>query len=564
MQDKPIQILLVEDNPADVFLLREVLAEVGTGRFEMTSVERLKQALQHLAEKNFDVVLLDLSLPDGEGLDVVAQVLEARPEVAIVVLSGRADEELAVEAVRRGVQDYLNKMQLDGNLLVRTMSYAIERKRVEEALRESEEQYRDLFENANDLIQSVRPDGAFLYVNRAWREALGYSEEELAHLSMFDIIHPDSQAHCMEVFQRVMSGERAENVEAVFVTRDGRQIIVEGNVNSKIAVGKPVSTRGIFRDITERKHAEEELQKAKEAAEAASQTKSEFLANMSHEIRTPMNAIMGMAELFLDTELTPDQCEYLNTIKSSADSLLQLLNDILDLSKIEAGKLVVERSEFGLRDVLAALELEPFDLVLMDVQMPEMDGLEATAAIRHHEQQSGHHIPIIGLTAHAMKGDEERCLAAGMDHYITKPIKPDLLYAAIDEVVVRPAAASGGVPEVAVGVEEGIDREAVLENMDYDLELVQRMVELFFRDYPTKLAEMRDAVAAGDADSLAQAAHSFKGMVGTWDLRGAMETIAQLESMAREGKLSGAGALCDKLEQQIEQVRPVLLELSKG
>jgi len=134
----------------------------------------------------------------------------------------------------------------------------------EKALRESEEGCWDLLENANDLIQSVAPDSRFLYVNRTWREALGYSREEVAGLSLFDIIHPDSQAHCMEVFQRVLSGEEADRVEAVFVAKDGREILVEGNANCKLVDGKPVYTRGIFRDVTQRKRAEETLRAAQQ------------------------------------------------------------------------------------------------------------------------------------------------------------------------------------------------------------------------------------------------------------------------------------------------------------
>ncbi len=132
-----------------------------------------------------------------------------------------------------------------------------QRKQAEKALQESEEQYRDLFENANDLIQSVTVDGRFLYVNKAWREMLGYSEGEVANLRLWDIIHPDSIPHCREVFQKVVSGETLNNVEAVFVAKDGKLVTVEGNANCRYREGKVVATRGIFRDITERKRAEE-------------------------------------------------------------------------------------------------------------------------------------------------------------------------------------------------------------------------------------------------------------------------------------------------------------------
>jgi signal transduction histidine kinase len=132
---------------------------------------------------------------------------------------------------------------------------------------------------------------------------------------------------------------------------DGTRYYVESNVSLiRDAAGQPVGFRGISRDITERKRAEFELQKAKEEAEAASRSKSEFLANMSHEIRTPMNGIIGMTELMLDTELNREQHEYLDMIKTSADALLTVINDILDFSKIEAGKLSLDPVAFDLRE----------------------------------------------------------------------------------------------------------------------------------------------------------------------------------------------------------------------
>lgn len=134
----------------------------------------------------------------------------------------------------------------------------IEHEGAEASLRVSEERFRDLFENAHDLIQSVRPDGSIIYVNRAWRETLGYGEAELAGLSLRDIIHPSSLSHCMEVFQRVMAGEIGEQVEAVFQTKDGRAITVEGSSSCHFVDGKAVATRSIFRDITRRKRAEYE------------------------------------------------------------------------------------------------------------------------------------------------------------------------------------------------------------------------------------------------------------------------------------------------------------------
>lgn len=123
----------------------------------------------------------------------------------------------------------------------------IKRKQAESALLESEERYRDLFENANDLIQSVTPYGRLEYVNRAWLKTLGYTQAEIHKINLFDIIHPDFQEECRELFCRVMSGEKLEQMTTVFVSKDGQKIFVEGNINCKFVEGKPVATRAIFR-----------------------------------------------------------------------------------------------------------------------------------------------------------------------------------------------------------------------------------------------------------------------------------------------------------------------------
>ncbi len=126
-------------------------------------------------------------------------------------------------------------------------------------LRESENQLRDFFDNANDLIQSVSPNGRFMFVNRAWQETLGYSEEEIKLFSLFDILHPDSRQHCMEALKAVQAGETSYALEATFMTKDSMAITVEGSVNCQFEDGLPKLIRGIFRDITERKQVEEQV-----------------------------------------------------------------------------------------------------------------------------------------------------------------------------------------------------------------------------------------------------------------------------------------------------------------
>ncbi|MEH2466089.1 adenylate/guanylate cyclase domain-containing protein [Nostoc sp.] len=157
-------------------------------------------------------------------------------------------------------------LQLAGSIGSQIAQF-IKRKQAEDALVESEERYRDLFENANDLIQSVNAYGHFLYVNRAWRETLGYSEAEIANMTVFDIIHPECKQQCLQRFYRLLSGEKFNQIKSAFVTKDGQTIFLEGNVNCKFVEGHPVAVRGIFRNITQRLAAEEALRHQQEETE---------------------------------------------------------------------------------------------------------------------------------------------------------------------------------------------------------------------------------------------------------------------------------------------------------
>jgi len=143
--------------------------------------------------------------------------------------------------------------------LAERVGHITERMNTEEALRESEERFRDLIEHAHDLIQSVGPDGRFQYVNNAWLKTLGYDESEIEHLTLQDVLHPDSRDHCMEVYQSVMAGKSVDGVEAEFISKGGDTIPVEGSVSCRFKDGEPLSTRAIFRDVTERRRYEEEL-----------------------------------------------------------------------------------------------------------------------------------------------------------------------------------------------------------------------------------------------------------------------------------------------------------------
>ena len=521
--------------------------------------------------------------------------------------------------------------------MIGAMMDITERKLAEENLRRSEENFKNFANFLPEVVFEADAKGNLTFANDNGLKIFGVPRSVLeSKMNVLEVIAPEDRARARGNIERAMAGEPIGTAEYAALRPDGSRFPVLVFAAPIVNDGQPSGFRGILIDITDRKLAEQELKNAKEAAEAANRAKSEFLANMSHEIRTPMNGIVGMTELALDTQLTIEQREYLGIVKTSAESLLNILNDILDFSKIEAGKLDFDPLEFNLREnlqeivkgfalravrkgvelqcevqpdvpeffeadqtrlrqiivnllgnalkfteqgevrlrvaveakepnadllhfairdtgigipaekqqvifdafaqadgsttrrfggtglglaissrlvrmmggriwvesevgkgttvhftarfgsvrdhasaapavdalpsppaqgprlrvllaednlvnqklasrllqkrghqvvvvgngweALEALGKQAFDAVLMDVQMPHMDGFEATAEIRKREQSNGLHTPIIAMTAHALKGDQERCLAAGMDDYLAKPIKSRDLY----------------------------------------------------------------------------------------------------------------------------------------
>jgi len=506
----------------------------------------------------------------------------------------------------------------------------------EEAFRQSE-RFRAILNQIQDGCSVVDLRGRYLFVNDAFCRLFGLSREKIIGHSFRDTQNPVRHARTFEIFNQVFrTGEAATYDYQVSPS----QFIEQSIALEHDAGGKAIAFISIYRDCSARKRAEEALARARDAAEAANRAKSEFLANISHEIRTPMNGIIGMTALMLDTLLTPQQSDCLQTIRGQAESLLGVVNDILDFSTIESQRLELESIPFALgdtvheavavvardaqakclalssqvsplappvvvgdplrlkqvltillsnavkfterggvtldvsadtplndrvtlrfdvsdtgigmraderqaifepfrqvdgsmtrrfggtglglaiaatlahlmdggitvdsapeagstfhftarlrtaraevsaaarasmlgppesarpsrilvaednlvnqrvaagllskrghavtvvsngREALAALQHGAFDLVLMDVQMPDMDGFAATAAIREWERGTGSRVRIVAMTAHAMTGDRERCLAAGMDGYLAKPIDHRALYAAVEQ-----------------------------------------------------------------------------------------------------------------------------------
>jgi CheY-like chemotaxis protein/HPt (histidine-containing phosphotransfer) domain-containing protein len=246
------------------------------------------------------------------------------------------------------------------------------------------------------------------------------------------------------------------------------------------------------------------------------------------------------------------------------------------------------------KKALEALNKNDFDIILMDVQMPEMDGLEAASEIRKSEKQTGGHIPIIAMTAHAMKDDRERCIEAGMDEYIPKPISSDMLFNAIQTLLpetiqestvfesvedtlwsadkedlkaiqtpVPEATQESTVFESGEDTSLSLDKEDLLYAFDHDWGFFKEAVEMFVGDYPLMLDTIRESLKTKDATTLKQTAHALKGMTGNFKGQAAAKAALNLEEMGRIGDFSGIEQKFETLVNELDKLEKMLLNLIK-
>jgi CheY-like chemotaxis protein len=216
------------------------------------------------------------------------------------------------------------------------------------------------------------------------------------------------------------------------------------------------------------------------------------------------------------------------------------------------------------REALDALENGRFDLILMDIQMPEMSGLEVTAEIRRREKQrgSGEHIPIIATTASVMREDRERCFEAGMDAYIAKPIEREILYETIDYLTGYSAEAGPGQAGARTP-DPVFDVVAVLDSLDGDSELLREIAVIFLAQSPKHMEKIREAVSRADAKALESAAHALKGTAANLLAEGVVQAASKMEEIARAGSVAGAKEAFATLEVELGKLQVALSEVEK-
>lgn len=353
-------MLLVEDDEIDQMAFKRFVKQNNLPYEHLiaSSVEEVKNLV---ASKSYDVAVVDYNLADGTGMDVLEVIGSAEP---VIFVTGQGDQKLAVEAMKAGIYDYLikdvNRDYL--NLLPVTIDNAISRRRTQQRIEEMEREVQKLMwvvSKTENSMTIASKEGIIEWVNEGFERLTGYSSEEVVgthadFLRKNDItgLNPNS-----ERYSKLINTKEPITYEAENVRKDGRKIWVLSTITPILnAEGDVENIVTIDNDISDRKDAEQELLQAKQKAEQLAKTKEEFLANMSHEIRTPMNAIMGVVQLLRDTPLTEQQVKYLNSIDFAADNLLNIINDVLDLSKIEANGIEYENTALSLIDTVEQLQ----------------------------------------------------------------------------------------------------------------------------------------------------------------------------------------------------------------
>jgi PAS domain S-box-containing protein len=360
MMYNSIQILLVEDDEVDVLAFVRALKKTELNHL-LTFCQTAQDALELAEKQAFDVIFLDYQLPGQDGLKLLKEFRSRGFDAPIAIITGQGDEKIAVEAMKNGAFDYFAKSEINPQTLTAVVRSALkfkvletERIRTQKALIESEKDNREIVQYCQAIIMTHDMSGFMLSANPATSESLGDKNSSLSGKNLREYIPPGEKQAFDDYLLRISNTNVVSGVLKLR-TKKGKEIywLYKNIKKEDNETGKHVICYA--QDITERIHMENELKAAKEKALDSVKFKEQFLASMSHEIRTPLNTILGFTDLLIETKLDPQQKEYVELVNTSGQNLLVIINDILDLSKIEAGKMTFESIDFNLPQMLQKL-----------------------------------------------------------------------------------------------------------------------------------------------------------------------------------------------------------------
>ena len=431
MSSAPIHVLLIEDNPGDARLLRELLQETGSSQFELAHAERFSEAMTRLSERRFDVVLLDLSLPDAHGLDTISRLGSQAEGTPIVILTGLNDEEIAIRALQRGAQDYLVKGQADGQLLARALRYAIERHKAEESLKARNRELmvlRKISEailaslDLNSVLEQILEQAIFIGAFDLGNIRLlqsngdtlkvavvrGYRDPEnvASHRSISRSQQSAQSSHFKDqLFQqpcveedvqsckglRTLKKEGVESFVQVPVRADGEVlgIIQLASRRPRKFKTEEVSlweTIGNHMGLAvQRAQLYEETKRQACELEKASKLQADFSAMIAHDLRSPLMNITGVAEVMIDGmfgAVTEEQRKWLLRIQANSHNLVDLVSDFLDVSKLESGYIDVNREVVNLTELIQR-SLENYRILALDKKISITGSVDSSLVSIH-------------------------------------------------------------------------------------------------------------------------------------------------------------------------------------
>jgi PAS domain S-box-containing protein len=377
------QILLIEDDFGHAELIRRSFKSKSS-QMNVTVVRSLQEAQTAVSNSVPDLALVDLLLPDGKGIEFLTMAGE-NASYPVIIMTSHGDEQVAVEAIKAGALDYVVKSEVTllqmpyiADRALREWSHIVERKQAETLLRASEERFRQVISSISDHIYLMEITAAgkiiYRYLSPNCEYLTGYAPSQIMADADFwpSLVHHQDRDRIQAQRRLLSLGQNSESEYRV-VRANGSVIWVRDSARVK-QERESFLVYGVISDVTDRKNIEdelrqyqdhleelvtkrtEELAEAKDAAESANRAKSAFLANMSHELRTPLNAILGFTQLMeRDSAISPGQRENLAIIARSGEHLLALINDVLELSKIEAGRATLISTTFDLHNLLQSI-----------------------------------------------------------------------------------------------------------------------------------------------------------------------------------------------------------------